>query len=146
MGDLHGVGGSTGKGVEDADGKFKGHLAAFQVWNGDGKVHLNKQLEGIPPTSNTCSSPTDSYWGKRSYFCSYGGDRNGNENPPFMKCTPVAMAGTFSALCVWHHIRVYTLSQQYSKQPQKIIPIFQGEKRDEQKLRNLPKITQDSRW
>lgn len=38
--------GYTGKGMQDADGKFKGHLAAFQVWNGDGEAHLNKQLDG----------------------------------------------------------------------------------------------------
>lgn len=44
-------GGAWGRGlhgnrVQDEDGELKGHLAAFQIWNGDGEAHLNKKLDG----------------------------------------------------------------------------------------------------
>lgn len=44
-----GWGGSAGKRVQDTDGELKGHLAAFQVWNGDGEAHLNKTRWEFPP-------------------------------------------------------------------------------------------------
>lgn len=62
------------------------------------------------------------------------------------------MANISGSLCAWHHIKstYATVSHQYLQQAQKmgiiIIINFTGEKRGEQRLSNLPEITQDSEW
>lgn len=121
-------------------------------WRWGGR--LNQKLEGNVlhfPLSR--SSSPDSHSGTSSYFHHCGRDGNRNRNPHHPLSTHESQRLTFLVHYVFGTIfdgTRHLISSVFVATSENgcyhYYPYFTGEKRGEQRLSNLPKITQDSGW